>query len=270
MRTSIKDFVIAVSSGVVSGLILNYIGTLVIPNTKIIWFIVALAILISLCVYLVLFVCRCRSLGIVKILNSSIKGEGSTESYMKRANHSICFVGIAASKWVKNADLLEQTIRSICSLNSGHIRFLLLNPDSDAAKKLTLAQQSPNEKSVKHKIEDSLDKLTNIAERIADQDENLLKKFEIRLYDQMPIYRLTIIDNLRSYFCFYQIGCDGSNLKQFVIRQKNSATQTKQQNIFNCMSEYFQCLWDSPNTISYAIVKPKVTLGENSNANTNN
>lgn len=258
MKNSVKDLIISISSGVISSIIFKLICDNSVGNNLNIGLTILFALLISILVYLLQFVIKCKTLGIVKILNSSIKGEGATEAYMKRSTRSIYFVGIAASKWVNNADLLEKTIRTICSRNCGSIKFLLLNPDSDAAKKLNLPQNSPNEKSIKDKINISLNKLSEIANRVANSDDKILEKFEIRLYNQMPIYRLVIIDDNRAYFCFYQIGCDGSNLKQFVIKPKHSS-ESKQENIFNCMTEYFESLWNSKDTIKYNLVKEKTT-----------
>lgn len=268
MKTSLKDLIISILSSIISGIIVNTMNTskpLNIPTT---WMPFAIAILVGVCVYLSLFVMRCRAHGIIKILGSSIKGEGSTESYMKSATHSIQFVGIASSKWVNNADLLERSIRSICSQNTGYIKFLLLNPKSEAAKKLTLAQNSPNEPTVSQKIEHSLNLLNGIINRISDNNVDLLNKFEIRLYNQMPVYRLTIVDERRAYFCFYQKGCDGSKLKQFVIKPKANS-DLSQENIFNSMSEYFDSLWTSKETISYKITN-KNNNGGILNVNTPN
>lgn len=219
IKSVMKDLFIAVAAAVVAGLILSYLENNDIFSSLNILVIVVASVLVGICIYLSLFVFRCRSHGIIKILGSSVKGEGSTASYMSKATHSICFVGIAASKWVNNADLLEKTIRSICSLNSGYIKFLLLNPNSQAVAKLSLAQESHNDDDVKKKIENALNKLQEIIARLSQQYPKVLDKFEIRLYDQMPVYRLTILDNNKAYFCFYQRGCDGSKLKQFLINQ---------------------------------------------------
>lgn len=257
MKISLRDFIISLLSSIVSGIILNSIKSFFsdeILNNLILGCIIILAVLIGILVYLLLFVQRCYSHGIIKILGSSVKGEGSTASYMKNATSSIRFVGIAASKWVRDADLLEKTIRSICSQNTGYIHFLLLNPDSDAAKKLTIAQNNSNEQSVSAKIQNSLDKITEIVNRISDNDVKLLDRFEIRLYNQMPVFRLTIINNTCAYFCFYQKGCDGSKLKQFVIKPKRNV-DSSQENIFNSMSEYFDSLWSSKETVVYSVQK---------------
>ena len=253
MKAFFKDLFIAVVSAVLAGLILSLLENHNIFTDLHVWIIVIISTLVGVCIYLLLFVFRCRSHGIIKILGSSVKGEGSTASYMKKATHSICFVGIAASKWVSNPDLLEKTIRSICSLNSGYIKFLLLNPNSQAATKLSLAQESYNDDSVKQKIENSLKKLKEITENLSRSYPQVLDRFEIHLYDQMPIYRLTIIDSSRAYFCFYQKGCDGSRLKQFVIKPK-VITELSQQNIFNSMSEYFENLWIAKDTVKFDLV----------------
>jgi len=251
MPNIIKDGFSAGLASLASGLILWLIQTNVSTATINLWLLIFIALTIGICVYLAIFVFRCESLGISKILNSSVKGDGSTMSYMKSANSSICFVGIAASKWIEKGDELEKAIRTICSLNTGYIKFLLLNPNSLAAKKLSLAG-SQNADQVGEKINRSLSSIKKLIDRLSNDYPQALNKFEIKLYDQMPVFRLAIIDNRRAYFCFYQLGCDGSKLKQFVIKPKQRDNPNTQ-NIFNSMSEYFDSLWNAPATILYPL-----------------
>ena len=251
MSDSIMNAVISGITSIVSGMILWIIQTQV--NSVSWWVIIGVAVLLGASVYLVIFVYRCKSLGISKVLPSSIKGEGSTTAYMESATSNICFVGIAASKWVLKGDILEKTIRKICSLNSGYIKFLLLDPKSEAARKLSLAGRQ-NEDQVGKKIEDSIASLNKILKRLRTDYSDAIRGFEIRLYDQMPIFRLAIIDNRRAYFCFYQLGCDGSELKQFVIKPKQHENPDVQ-NIFNSMTEYFDCLWNAPTTKTYTFTE---------------
>lgn len=250
MELSVKDFIISLFSAIISGIILLLIEKTFI-NIFQIYVILIVSVLIGICSYLFIFVYRVKSLGISKILTSSVKGEGATLSYMKKASHSISFVGIAASKWIEHSDELEETIRRICASNTGYIHFLLLNPSSQAADKLNIANPNQATNSVKQKIEKSLDVLKKIADNISKDSPNLLKGFEVRLYNAMPIYRLAILDNSKAYLCFYKIGCDGSKLKQFAIKTPNSTENS--QNIFNSMTEYFETLWEANDTIKFDV-----------------
>jgi hypothetical protein len=246
MSRTIKDALVSLIASVVAGLILWQIQSNT-TITSIGWWLLVISVLVGVCVYLSIFVYRCKSLGVSKILATSIKGEGSTSKYMASANSSICFVGIAASKWVKEGDALEKAIRKICALNTGYIRFLLLNPESSAAQKLSLAG-SQNSDDVSTKIKKSVYDISRMINRLSIDYPQALDKFEVRYYDQMPVFRLAIIDNRRAYFCFYQLGCDGSKLKQFVIKPKQGDNPNTQ-NIFNSMLEHFDSLWNASLTI---------------------
>jgi len=250
ISNTIKDSVAAGLASLISGIILWLIQTNTTGQIITWWLVLLVALWIGAFVYILIYVIRCKSLGITRILASSLKGDGSTSAYMKSANSSICFVGIAAGKWADKADELEKTIRKICSLNTGFIKFLLLNPDSLAAKKLSLAG-SQNADHVGDKIKKSILSMNKIIERLSKDYPEALNRFEIKLYDQMPVFRLAIIDNRKAYFCFYQLGCEGNNLKQFIIKPKFNDVNS--QNIFNSMAEYFDCLWNAPSTIPYEI-----------------
>lgn len=208
-------------------------------------------------IYLLCIHIKIRQLGIVRILSRSDKGEGSTKSYMGRANSQIYFVGIAASKWLDQRDTFEATIRRICALNGGRIRFLLLNPDADAVQKLSLANpETGNELAVKRKIIGSLKAIDELMEKLKRESGNLdlSSSFEVRLYDQMPVFRLTLIDNSLAYFCFYRLRSDGKKLKQLIIkpsRQEGGLFRDTDNNIFNSMADYFENIWNSPSTIRY-------------------
>ena len=225
------------------------------------WGLVLVTFIFILCVIVTVYLgytyIKVRKLGIVRILGCSDKGEGRTRSYMKRANREICFVGIAASKWINEKDIFEKTIRRICALKGGKIRFLLLNPDSEAAKKLSMANgESGNELVVRRKIIASLESIDGLMEKL-EKETGVLSfstSLEIRLYNQMPVFRLTLIDNSIAYFCFYRFRCDGSKLKQLVIKPskyEGGVFRDNDNNIFNSMSDYFENIWDSPDTITY-------------------
>lgn len=61
---------------------------------------------------------KIRSLGIMNVLDSQVKGEGSTKVFMDKTNHELCFIGIAATKWLAETNTFEKTIRRICGHQS--------------------------------------------------------------------------------------------------------------------------------------------------------
>ena len=135
----LKNSLLSLAISLLAGVILWILQSFITLSWILVLVVFALTIIGVVFVYLLCVHIKIRQLGIVHILNRSDKGEGSTKSYMTRANSQIYFVGIAASKWLSQRDTFETTIRRICALNGGRIRFLLLNPDADAVQKLSLA-----------------------------------------------------------------------------------------------------------------------------------
>ena len=247
-----KQYAIEVVISIIGGLIIFVIQ----QKFSLTWinavFLVVGILSIVIMVYLLQMKIKMRSLGITNILNSQIKGPGSTKAFMQKANQEICFVGIAASKWVNESEQFEKLLRRICGHQSGKIRFLLLAPDSDAAHRLNVASQKAGELTVQDKINNSLRKITEIVNKLNQEAGNVdyTQNFKIKLYTQMPIYRLTLIDYTSAYFSFYRLNNDGKNLKQLEI--KSDKLHYKQSNnIYGALAEYFENLWESSESKNY-------------------
>lgn len=158
----IKNFILPLVVSILAGLIIWIMQEFITLTFWIVTGIFLITISIVYFIHLFYMYFKIRELGIIRILNKSDKGEGSTKSYLTQANREICFVGIAASKWLNQKDTFEKTIRRICALKGGRIRFLLLNPDSEAAKKLSLSNNEiGNEEIVKSKILASVNYIGN-------------------------------------------------------------------------------------------------------------
>lgn len=247
-----KQYAIEIAISVIGGLILLVIQ----QKVSLTWvkaiLIIAGVLIIVLIVYLVQMMIKIRSLGIINILNSQIKGPGSTKAFMQKANQEICFVGIAASKWVNEAEEFENMIRRICGHQSGKIRFLLLSPNSDAAYRLNVASRKEGELSVQDKINNSLNKIKEIVNKLDKEAANInyAQNFKVKLYSQMPIYRLTLIDRSSAYFSFYRLNNDGKKLKQLQIESER-VQDKKSNNIYNALAEYFENIWESTESVDY-------------------
>lgn len=248
----VKRYTIEIVVSIIGGLMLliiqHFFSLTLIKDVLIILGIIVTAFL----VYLINMLVKMRSLGIVDILNSQIEGPGSTKAFMNKANQEICFVGIAASKWVNETEEFENMLRRICGHQSGKIRFLLLSPDSDAAHRLNVASRKEGELTVPDKINSSLKKISEIVRKLNQEadDINYAQNFKVRLYSQMPIYRLTLIDHSSAYFSFYRLNSDGKKLKQLQI-ESEKVHKKQSNNIYNALAEYFENIWDSSERVDF-------------------
>ncbi len=193
------------------------------------------------------FLQKFKVLGFSKIIGSSVFGEANPKNIMKKSRRKIRFLGIASSKWLNDEKLMEETIRRLCSDSSGGIEFLLLNPNSDYAKRMDLAS-SKEKKSTTESINKCLEKLSKIILRIC-KDNNMynIDNFQIRLYSRFPIYRLIIVDDESIYMSFYEPGSDGRNNSQIKIsgKRKNAT--------YKCLINYYNQLWNDEKTIVYKV-----------------
>lgn len=248
----VKNYTIEIIISIIGGLIL-FIVQQVFSLTVFISVAIIIGLLVIFSViYLIKMHIKMRLLGIVDILDSQIEGVGSTKAFMENASQDVCFVGIAASKWVNESGDFENMIRRICARQSGEVRFLLLSPDSDAAHRLNVASLETNELSVQQKINNSLQKIDEIVRKLNTEAGNInyTSNFKVRLYSQMPVYRLAMIDHSCAFLSFYRLNNDGKKLKQLKILPEKKRNE-QSNNIYGALAEYFENLWDSPETIEY-------------------
>ena len=95
-------------------------------------------------------------------------------------NSSFYFLGHGASKWTKESQLLEKVIQKIM-VNDGRVRIMLFDPR-------VAEQQFDQEKILK-----SLLILRKLAKRFNKRNPDF---FQIRLYNQLPSFRLAFINKL--------------------------------------------------------------------------
>lgn len=132
-----------------------------------------------------------------------------------------------------------------------------MDPNSATAHKMnvTLKQDNINEKTVTEKIETSPQNIKEIVKKINEEERGNLgytQNFQVKLYNQMPTYRLVLIDHTCAYLSFYRLGSDGSKIKQLVIKPLQKVLKRSiDNNIYEVLVEYFENLWNSEETIEY-------------------
>lgn len=113
LKEIMEAIFISIFAGIIVWIIQEHYSFSVLIVVKII----VLIILFILLAYLIKLYLKLKSLGIINVLDSQVKGEGSTKVFMNKTNHELCFVGIAATKWLDETDTFEKTIRRICGIN---------------------------------------------------------------------------------------------------------------------------------------------------------
>ncbi len=169
-----------------------------------------------------------KNIGIVNIVQSMTGGKGSTETILKTVKNQFCFMGIAARKWINTEPLLESIIKKVAARNRT-MRFLLLNPDSPEAIRLSQIEHG-NPDVVPEAIRDSLRNFKALREKGYNVD--------VKLYSCLPIFRIAIVNNETAYVGFYRAGTDGSNSPQLILSSKANITY------FQPFTELFNDTWD--------------------------
>lgn len=79
---------------------------------------------------------------------------------------------------------------------------------------------------------------------------NYAQNFKVKLYSQMPVYRLTLIDRSSAYFSFYRLNDDGRKIKQLQIESEREQ-HSPSNNIYNSLAEYFENIWESSESVVF-------------------
>ena len=207
----------------------KYLGGVV--ESILFWSLVMLAIIV---IYEMSCKRRYLSIGFKKIYCSAVFGEAKPQNIMKSSKRKIRFLGIASSKWLRDEKVFKETLMRLCSDECGGMEFLLLNPNSEYAKRMDLACKS-GEKLTSDSIEQCLKKISRIVKEVCSEkglDE--IKGFSVRLYSHYPIYRIIISDDDRLFLSFYSAGISGNNNYQIKIdgHRKND--------VYPCLINYYK------------------------------
>jgi hypothetical protein len=146
---------------------------------------------------------------------------------LSKVNRYLDFMGNGASKWTRELELLHQMCTHTLA-SGGQIRFLILNPVSEACRE---ADQIIG-KDQRPKILKSL--------KILCELEKQFKHFHVRLHDRVPEFRLTFIERR-----FVSVG----HYRYFRKDSKDSPlhlyTDESDWSFFKPFCMYFDNAWDS-------------------------
>lgn len=189
------------------------------------------------------------SMGFRKIYCSAVFGEAKPQNIMKSSKRKIRFLGIASSKWLRDESLFKETLMRLCSDDCGGMEFLLLNPNSEYAKRMDLACKS-GDRLTSESINQCLDIISRIVREVClEKGLKEIKAFSVRLYSHYPIYRIIISDDDRIFLSFYSAGISGNNNYQIKVDGHKS------NNVYPCLINYYNQLWNDESTVIYSIKK---------------
>lgn len=194
--------------------------------------IIIICILIAIIFSLYKKINRISEIGVFEILDSTIEGPGSTTNILKEVTQDFSFMGIAARKWIGTGTLLEEKIRTV-GARTGKVRFLILNPFSQEAIRLSLSQEK-DKNYLTNLIIDSL----NFFKKFKSEKMNI----EVRLYDFLPTFRIAITNTRKIYVAFYRSDSYIDDTPQIVFINSGKI------NFFTPFAEYFENVWNDKNT----------------------
>lgn len=183
------------------------------------------------CLFTILFVRKLHNIKQVGIQSweSTMSAGTSTLDCIIKSQKTVLFVGIASSKWVKEeADFRKMLMRH--ASNGGTARFLLMNPFSEVREKYE------NIKKIKPDTL-SCSIVRNSTTLINFRREGF--SVDVRFYDVMPHFRITVIDgNFMIVGLYSYISDTGEDSPQIILDGSPRAWS-----FFYGFNAYAESLW---------------------------
>lgn len=184
-----------------------------------------------------------RDLGITSATGKLTESKFNPDQCMARINNSLDFIGIGGGKWVVN-DNFEDFLKRL-KRKRGKVRFLLLNPNCKEYKNL----RNDRGETVR----------TNESVKLSERYQNEYQEnFEVRFYDNLPTFRLVIIDKGiigMSWYNFDATNTEGKDLVKFrehvgweaphlEIQASDADSNKYSWSLFSPFYEYFEREWE--------------------------
>lgn len=171
----------------------------------------------------------------MNIAVSTIDGIGGTESILSECNQHFYFMGISGNKWIKRAKNFEKTMQRIIAKH-GTVRFVLLNPNCQDAKTLSLAGGNPSSH-----IKDLTIENLRALKRYKDQGLDVT----VRVYSHMPVFRIAVVnDRQKVYVGSYKVDSNGENVPQLIFSNGKDINSTETI-LCNQFIDYYNMVWNS-------------------------
>lgn len=188
----------------------------------------------------------------IRVAPSTIAGEGGTESVLSECQRDFYFMGIAANKWIKKANNFDSAMKKII-VKHGEVRFILLNPMSKEAEKMSIAGGNPSD-YLKQVISDNI--------KVLQTYKKMGLNVRVKVYSHMPVFRVAIVDKVEKvYVGSYEPNGDGNDMQQIILDSNNNNRETESI-LKGQFLDYFEITWndDSLNEVDIDLIEDKEYL----------
>ena len=147
---------------------------------------------------------------------------------IKGCKSSFRFLGISSKRTMSNPVVQQKLIE--LGRDKGEIKILLLNPDSEFVKNRA-NDENESSRAWVSEINATVERLKNLANR-----EHI--NIEVRLYDQYPVWRLSIMDEEEMYINFFLKGQQGPQSQMLYVKNHDN-------DLFNAFLLEYERIWDT-------------------------
>jgi hypothetical protein len=170
-----------------------------------------------------------KKMGISR-LDSSMSTGFNVRDCINKTNSSLSFLGISGMKWRREAKAMDEMF-DLLSWQKGRVRFLLLDPDCEEARKFTSSRKM-NHKEFRKDVKATI-------EYFRQKKKQRGINIEVKLYNSFPAWRITMVDDsylvLGAYF-FESI--DGTETPQLIFEGKSEWSFAR------CIKSTFENEWN--------------------------
>lgn len=182
-----------------------------------------------------------KEMGIVGATSRLSESKFEPDQCMAQAHRKLFFMGILGSKWVILPHVRAEFVKFLkrVQAQNGSVRFLLIEPESRFFGRLkTLREGAISDESLQH-------------------FKMLMKEFsclEVRLYDQMPCFRLVFIDDKILAVSRYKIDKEGYFQSKFGWEAPHIIVDSSAPwSLYSAFELYYEQIWDGSKDLNLTI-----------------
>lgn len=147
---------------------------------------------------------------------------------IQKCKKAFRFLGVSSKRTMSNPVVQKKLIE--LGKDGGEIKILLLNPESEFVKSRA-DDEKESSKAWVSDIKATIERLKDLANR---KDINI----EVKLYDQYPVWRLSVVDDEEMYVNFFLKGQQGPQSQLLYVKNKDN-------DLFNALMLEYERIWDS-------------------------